>query len=243
MTDHKRHKQCNGHNLRLCDNKCDYCFHRSFASSDKAIYWSAKNELKPRQVFLKSGKKFWFDCPCGHEINSILLNISKDGKWCPYCCVPLRYLCDKEDCKPCFNRSFASFDKEKVASWSAKNEKKPREIAMSCNSKFIFDCKKCGHEFCVILSDITNNKQWCPYCGGQRLCEDNNCKLCFNRSFASFIDEDKLSCWSINNCTPREVALHSGTKHIFDCKKCGHEFSLRITEIVNRRQWCPYCMD
>lgn len=58
-------------------------FEKSFASSDKAKYWSDKNELKPEQVALQSNKKFWFNCSCGHEFEKILSTIIKNT-WCPY---------------------------------------------------------------------------------------------------------------------------------------------------------------
>ena len=57
-------------------------FENSFASHEKAKYWSDKNLLKPNQVSLNSNKKYWFNCDCGHEFNKILSDISgkkKDG--------------------------------------------------------------------------------------------------------------------------------------------------------------------
>src|SRR5437868_9257840 len=47
---------------------CHIPYEKSFASHDKAKYWSDKNELKPFQVYLSTHTKFLFDCPCGHEI-------------------------------------------------------------------------------------------------------------------------------------------------------------------------------
>jgi len=47
---------------KLCDKEdCKKCFEKSFASHEKAKYWSNKNELKPRQVFKSSGKKYFFE--------------------------------------------------------------------------------------------------------------------------------------------------------------------------------------
>ena len=83
-------------------------FEKSFASHEKSKYWSNKNELKPNQVFKSSGKKYWFDCECGHEIEISLNNIS-GGQWCPYCCFPIKKLCNNEDCKECFEKSIASY--------------------------------------------------------------------------------------------------------------------------------------
>ena len=37
-------------------------YEKSFASYEKAQYWSDKNELKPNEVTLNSHKKIWFYC-------------------------------------------------------------------------------------------------------------------------------------------------------------------------------------
>ena len=43
---------------KLCDKEdCKKCFEKSFASHEKAKYWSNTNELKPNQVSKGSGKK------------------------------------------------------------------------------------------------------------------------------------------------------------------------------------------
>lgn len=48
---------------RLCDNlQCKHCKERSFASHDKVLQWSDKNELTARQVPKGSKKDFWFEC-------------------------------------------------------------------------------------------------------------------------------------------------------------------------------------
>ena len=43
-------------------------FEKSFASHEKAKYWSDKNELNQHEVSKGSDKKFYFNCDkCGHE--------------------------------------------------------------------------------------------------------------------------------------------------------------------------------
>jgi hypothetical protein len=37
-------------------------YEKSFASHEKAQYWSDKNELKPNEVFKSSHEKFIFNC-------------------------------------------------------------------------------------------------------------------------------------------------------------------------------------
>lgn len=69
---------------KLCsDEGCIRCYTKSFASSEKAKYWSDKNIKKPRYVFKsENSSKYLFDCPfCEDEYESTLNNIS-NGNWC-----------------------------------------------------------------------------------------------------------------------------------------------------------------
>jgi len=167
-------------------------FEKSFASHEKFKYWSDKNLLKPNEVSLNSHQKFWFNCDCGHEFDITLGNVNT-GYWCSYCAN--KKLCDKEDCKQCFEKSFVSHDKSKY--WSDKNELKPRQIFKNSHNKYWFKCNICSHEFDKILSNINKNI-WCPYCCNppQKLCNNNICSLCFEKSFAS---HEKAQYWSYKN--------------------------------------------
>ena len=61
------------------------CYGRSFASSDKAKYWSKINKPQPRMVFKCSDKEYYFDCnECKKTFKKVLKNINQDS-WCPYC--------------------------------------------------------------------------------------------------------------------------------------------------------------
>jgi very-short-patch-repair endonuclease len=71
---------------KICnDNECQYCFNKSFASHSKALFWSDKNEKKPRECFKFSDNKYWFNCErCDHAFESTLSHVS-NGTWCTYC--------------------------------------------------------------------------------------------------------------------------------------------------------------
>jgi very-short-patch-repair endonuclease len=210
-------------------------FENSFASHEKAKYWSDKNLLKPNQVSLNSNKKYWFNCNCGHEINISLGNVNT-GCWCSYCSNPPKKLCDKEDCKQCFEKSFVSHDKSKY--WSDKNELKPRQIFKNSHNKYWFKCNICSHIFDTVLSSI-NNGIWCPYCNGNhKLCDNNDCNECFNKSFAS---HEKASFYSAENkLKARQVFKSSNKKFLLNCDKCIHSFDVTLGN-VNTGFWCPYC--
>jgi len=72
---------------KLCTNdKCEFCFNNSFASSKRAKYWSNKNKVKPRNEFKSSGNKFWFNCKnCKGEFNASLHMITTNNSWCSIC--------------------------------------------------------------------------------------------------------------------------------------------------------------
>lgn len=76
---------CN--HIKLCDAEdCDYCLKKSFASCDKAQFWSKLNTVTPRQVFKHSAKKCWFDCNiCLKPFESTIYHVSDDNSFCPYC--------------------------------------------------------------------------------------------------------------------------------------------------------------
>lgn len=144
--------------------------------------------------------------------------------------------CDEDECQNCYDRSFASHPKSKY--WSDQNEIKPRFAAKNSHSKYYFDCK-CGHIFSSILKNINIGETWCPYCcnPGLKLCDDENCESCFNKSFAS---HPKSKFWSPQNeLSARSVLKNSGKKFIFDCQ-CNHTFGTSPND-VSSGYWCPYC--
>lgn len=219
----------------LCnDINCDKCMDRSFASHDKAKYWSKKNDCDPRDVFKSSNKKYKFDCKCGHEIEISLDKISNNNQWCGYCSNPPKKLCNDINCEQCMEKSFASHPKAKYL--SKKNEVSPREIFKSTNKKYIFDCK-CGHEYEISPNKIKNS---CCYCSNQKLCDDINCDNCMEKSFAM---HPNAKYWSQDNeCDPRDIFLKSSNKkYKFDCIKCGHTFESRLADMSISKQSCPYC--
>ena len=126
---------------------------KSFASHPKASCWSARNTDHPKDCFISSKKKRWFDCDkCHHSFETGLDSISQ-GVWCPYCKNLKR--CDDTVCMDCYNRSFASHANSH--NWSPKNfPATPRQVAKCSNNKYIFDCK-CGSEYTITLNQIPDD--------------------------------------------------------------------------------------
>ena len=146
---------------------------------------------------MNANAKYWFDCDCGHTFETVLSAINR-GRWCPYCCFPTIKLCDKEDCKQCFDKSFASHEKAQYWHNEKNGDVKPRDVFKSCNKKYYFTCNDCNHVFDAALNNIAGDK-WCPYCALKKLCEDNNCIMCFNNSFASIDRSKQLNDKSISS--------------------------------------------
>lgn len=141
---------------------CDHCYKKSFQSYKgktskgklKIECWSKKNIISSREVLKGNDKKFWFICDvCEHEFDTSLDKITgKRGRWCPYCCIPIKKLCGRKDCKFCYEKSFASYDaltkgdKKKVDCWDyKKNELEPITVSISSGIKHWFLCDICNH--------------------------------------------------------------------------------------------------
>jgi len=218
--------------IKLCtDENCKNCYEKSFASHLKSIFWSNKNKVQPNEVFKKTHDKYWFNCyECNHSFESQLADIVK-GHWCSYCTN--KKLCNNKKCKNCYEKSFANHPKSIF--WSNKNTLQPNEVYKCTKYKYWFECYECNHSF---ESNITHNKNWCPYCANQKLCNNKNCNVCLEKSFVSNL---KSKYWSNKNkLQPRDVFKFSTQKFIFNCDKCSNEFESRLAS-VSYGQWCPFC--
>jgi hypothetical protein len=72
----------------------------------------------------------------------------------------------------------------------------------------------------------------------KKLCNDESCEICFNKSFASCPRSKYLS--KINEISPRHIFKYSKKKLTFLCFSCLHEFVMPIKNISNG-QFCSFC--
>jgi len=227
----------------LCDDvNCTKCSEKSFACHEKSIYWSTKNELQPNQVFKNCNSKFWFDCPeCHHSFESVLSTIF-NGSWCPYCSKPPKQLCGKDDCNHCNNNSFASHEKAKYWNYELNGDIKPFNIFTTNRNKYYFNCGECGHIIHSVLSEITAKNRWCAYCSHSKLCDNKDCKKCFEASFES---DAKVNMWSAKNgdITPRQVFKSSGKKYWLKCNDCLQDFNVPLSRVIINCYFCPKCLN
>lgn len=141
-----------------------------------------------------------------------------------------------------FADSIASVDHARRA-WSAKNTDSdgniilPETIGKNSKKKYFFDCPECKHTFDTRPASVSRGI-WCRYCAHLDLCNDPNCKMCFENSFASnplkqYIHEDcKIDLRTIFKAG--QVVLK------FRCHLCTHVFS-KAASGVHAGNWCPYC--
>lgn len=226
---------CSPSSKKLCGTiDCDTCYQRSFATHPRAKCWSDQNELQPIQVFKSSNKMFWFNCDkCSHKILVTLNNIS-NGQWCRFC--NKNDLCEKDDCDTCYNKSFASHPMAPL--WSSKNIFGPRMIGKGSEKKCWFQCKKCNHEYDSVLY-VLKIENHCPYCANQKLCQNEDCIICFEKSCASHSMKDAWS--STNDTTPRQIFLQANKKIKFNCTICNHLYETTPNHYYNRDGSCSYC--
>jgi very-short-patch-repair endonuclease len=78
-------------------------------------------------------------------------------------------------------------------------------------------------------------------CNSKRLCENEECQTCFEKSFAFY---EKSKYWSEKNddVKPRQVLKGSGNKYWFNCE-CGHLFESALCKITGLNRWCPICVN
>ncbi len=135
------------------------------------------------------------------------------------------------------------------------------KIKMYCNQckKMLdqenFELKKDNETYytrCITCRSKFNKYQKNKYaktCSRQTLCNNIDCKDCYNKSFASYEGKTengklKIECWHEDNeLKPREVFKKSKYIGCFDCDNCPHKFykSLNTITNTNNNSWCPYC--
>lgn len=163
------------------------------------------------------------------------IKIDKQQLLCPITKLQ-KALCANNDCTICFDRSFASSHRAQY--WSSENTTLPRNVFKFSHTSFKFNCL-CGHLFKIQLCNIESRNGWCPYCAHKDLCDNENCIMCFNNSFASvdesqFLDPDCL-------VDPRHIMKASGTLQQFICPMCNHTFQFSPA-FISAGRWCPYCV-
>lgn len=236
---------CNyeGTKTKLCRSlDCEYCRERSFESEKWAEIWNYEKNgsIKPRDVFKKTGKKYWFTCPdCKHDFEKVLNNMSKVNQPCSYCTT--RLFCDEEkQCKICFEKSFASHPY--VEHWDYEmNIRHPCVFAKFSDIKCWFKCPTCPHSYNATPENISSGSR-CPYCSSppKRLCGKDDCNVCLNKSLASIDYVVKNWDNEKNKKKPNQTFNGGDAKCWLICPDCRHSFDISASNL-KRGNRCAYC--
>lgn len=222
---------------KLCDSEeCLFCLPRSMASHPMGQMWSKRNALSARHISRGNDNKFWFSCTtCEHEYDSVPYSMTEERTYCPYCTH--QKLCEAE-CKRCEEMSCASHERMR-AEWSATNPKTPRQVFLQSNKPVDFVCRACEHSFRTPPNHYARRDKGYPYCANSKLCESEDCNICFTKSFAS---HPRMACWSPKNTlNPRMTFKGSDKRAIFECDVCSSEFDSKLCNILSG-YFCGYCV-
>lgn len=97
-------------------------------------------------------------------------------------------------------------------------------------------CNVCNHNYETNLNVATTQNIWCPYCSSSKLCDNENCEKCCDKSFASC----ENSKYIIDDVNPRKIFKASRQAYNFKCPECNSIFKSRIY-CISYGQWCPIC--
>jgi very-short-patch-repair endonuclease len=213
---------------------CYHCYPRSFAANPKSKLWSKENTITAREICISSGKKIILSCDkCPHDYLISPNNVNR-GRGCPYCSGS--NLCEIYYCFMCLPKSFVSHEKSKCL--SLKNKVDARQIFMHSDTKYIFQCDKCPHEFEKSPASIVSKNSWCPYCASKKLCVGELCMSCYNKSLRSNPDFELFS--SKNTVSCRMIFKGSKDKYLFYCPDCKEDYLMSAFNF-NAGQRCT-CM-
>ena len=150
----------------LCGKEdCQFCFVRSVASTDKAIFWSSNNEKKSYEVRIHSNVKYLWFC-CGKDFLMQPNQAFRKGRdnFCP-CCAG-KTICGRprDECEACFAKSFANCPG--AENWSEElNESQPKDHNKSAHIHAWFDCAENQHPpYTARLDAVSLKGTGCPLC-------------------------------------------------------------------------------
>lgn len=112
--------------------------------------------------------------------------------------------------------------------------------------KYWYKCEVCHHRFDMRYSDIVGQNQWCPYCANnsKKLCDDESCDKCWNKSLASVLPNMNFVYLESNPIEPRKITKQSGKVIDWLCLGCGHQLKLKAQDVVSKNgktNGCKYC--
>lgn len=190
-----------------------------------AAQWhpSKNGAITPDSITPGSSKKVWWLCEQGHEWEAIIANRTK-GIGCPFCSG--RYATAENNLQvlnPGLSKQWHPIKNKDLT---------PVDVMEGSNKKVWWQCER-GHEWEAKIASRAKDGNACPYCAGQRVCEENSLQI---------LNPELSKQWNTTkngDLTPNDVTAGSSKKVWWICAK-GHEWEAFISNRV-KGNGCPYC--
>jgi len=219
---------------RVNGNGCKYCAGQGFTPEkslalcfpEVAKEWdkNRNGDLTPETVTYGQKHMAYWICPkCSEYYKALISNrTSKNKKGCPYCC---------HNPKVNNNNNLAVKKPDIAYEWDyERNETTPNDILPNSNKMYHWICSK-GH-FYPATANNRSNGYGCPYCSGQKVCEDNS---------LATINPELAKEWhpTKNKKTFNEITSGSNLYAWWICER-GHEWRAKINN-RNSGKGCKEC--
>lgn len=111
----------------------------------------------------------------------------------------------------------------------------PDDVFSKSGKRIWWKCVVCSHEWTALICQRTMKNSGCPFCANKKLCIEESCDTCFNKSFAS---HERSEFWSNENTvTSRSVFRSAIKKYKFNCPDCDDLYEMSPNAITHGN-WC-----
>ena len=191
--------------------------------------------LDPKKLKIRSNKKAWWRCSCGHSWQASIDKRSA-GSRCPYC-TGRKVLRGYNDLRTTHPDLANEWDQ------TANGQLTPEDVTAITTQKVSWVCAQCGHKWIALIRSRTLKGSGCRKCAikgpaaKKRITTfvKNNGSL--QETFPQLLQDWD---YSKNEISPDKLTAHSNRKVWWKCHQCGHEWEA----VINNRSYgrgCPCC--
>lgn len=195
---------------------------------DLAEQWHPTKNLPetPDNISSGSDKKFWWQCPKGHEWKAAVSSRTS-GHGCPYCAGRKVFVG--------FN-DLASHHPELISEWNYEKNLPltPETVTYGSNRKVWWKCGKCGYEWKTTIASRSAGCG-CLACAGKTVTTGENDLLTTDPEIAA-----EWHPTANGDLTPDKVMHGSNKKAFWLCPK-GHTYETVISNRYYKHSGCQYC--
>lgn len=217
---------------------CPYCAGKTVSQGENDLLSQAPeiaqyfdeemNQCIASDVFVKSGKKYWWKCDNGlnHKYQMKPLNKVRKDQGCP--------ICSGQQLLTGFNDLQTKYP-DVAKEWDYNlNENKPSDYTYGSGYKAWWKCDKCGESYqSPINIHIRGHK--CPYCAGLKVLSGKN--------DLTTLFPDIAAEYSKNNELPaNKISAQTHKKVKWICPNCNQEYLASPHHRTSKdKTECPYC--